>query len=278
MSIRAIAHVSRLRGGSQAQVMLANDGHKYAVKFQGNPQSTRVLANDYLAARMAQMIGLSAPEPVVIYVDVDVIRRHEIMFRLAGQEVPAFPGLQFGSRMIADEQVLDWLPQSMWDRVRNLDQFAGALAFDKWTCNADSRQVVFHKNRRQRKHTATFIDFGYCFNAAEWSFPDSPLRGTYPFNEVYEQIESWVDFEPWISHIEDCSASALQAIADEIPKEWYGSREELDRLLESLLKRRRRVRELIDEFRKSSRNPFPQWGGTDSAPAAAIETRVAAQA
>jgi len=28
--------------------MLADDGNKYVVKFQGNPQNTRVLANEYL--------------------------------------------------------------------------------------------------------------------------------------------------------------------------------------------------------------------------------------
>ncbi len=40
MYIKAIKHIRRLRGGSQAQLM---------AEFQGNPQTTRVLANDYLA-------------------------------------------------------------------------------------------------------------------------------------------------------------------------------------------------------------------------------------
>src|SRR6266568_129261 len=63
--------------------------------------------------------------------------------------------------------------------IKNMKEFAGILAFDKWTGNADGRQVVFHKKRSQRKYTAAFIDFGYCSNAGEWSFPDSPLRGAY---------------------------------------------------------------------------------------------------
>ena len=61
------------------------------------------------------------------------------------------------------------------------------LAFDKWTGNADGRQVVFHKEMRERKYTASFIDFGYCFNAGEWSFADAPLRGVYGLNDVYER-------------------------------------------------------------------------------------------
>ena len=38
MSIKAITHIRRLRGGSQAQLMVADDGREYVIKFQG--QST----------------------------------------------------------------------------------------------------------------------------------------------------------------------------------------------------------------------------------------------
>jgi hypothetical protein len=131
--------------------------------------------------------------------------------------------------------------------------------FDKWTGNADGRQVVFHKSRHQREYSATFIDFGYCFNAGEWSFHDSPLRGVYALNEVYERIESWDDFAPWLSRIERFPARDLQRAADDIPGEWYGEREELQCLLDCLLERRRMVRGLIEDFRTSVRNPFPDW-------------------
>ena len=63
MSFKAITHIRRLRGGSQAQLMVADDGHEYVIKFQGNPQTTRVLANEYLAARLARMIKLNVPSP-----------------------------------------------------------------------------------------------------------------------------------------------------------------------------------------------------------------------
>jgi len=54
VSINVVAHILPVRrGGSQARVMLADAGKRCVVKFQGNPQCTRVLANDYLACRMA---------------------------------------------------------------------------------------------------------------------------------------------------------------------------------------------------------------------------------
>ena len=145
MSIKAIKNISQVRGGSQARIMLANDGKKYVVKFMGNPQSTRVLANEYLACRLARMIGLSVPEPVIILVDEETIREQQITFTLAGRAVAACPGLQFGSLVVTDEEVWDWPRHSMFRQVQNRAEFAGILAFDKWTGNAvppDGRQVL----------------------------------------------------------------------------------------------------------------------------------------
>ena len=258
MSINAVANISQVRGGSQARIMSGDDGKKYVVKFMGNPQCTRVLANDYLASRLARLIGLSVPEPVIILVDEKTILKQKITFTLAGRSVAVRPGLQFGSALVTGE-ILDWLPRTMLGRIRNLREFAGLLAFDKWTGNADGRQVVFHKDMRERKYTASFIDFGYSFNAGEWSFPDAPLRGVYGLNDVYVQIQSWDDFAPWLARIERFPAKALQRIANEIPSEWYGERAELQRLLDCLLERRSRFRQLIEDFRTSSRNPFPNW-------------------
>jgi hypothetical protein len=52
------------------------------------------------------------------------------------------------------------------------------------------------------------------------------------------------------------------AAAGEVPPEWYGGDlTEMEALVEKLLLRRSRIRELIEEFGKSDRNPFPKWGG-----------------
>ena len=124
------------------------------------------------------------PDPAIIQVDAETIRRYDISFQVAGGEIVPPAGLQFGSRLIVDEEVHDWLPTFWLGKIGNVGEFAGMLAFDKWTGNADGRQVVFHKRCSQRKYTAAFIDFGYCFNAAKWSFPDFPLRGAYARQEM----------------------------------------------------------------------------------------------
>ena len=127
MFITAVAQLSLLRGGSQARIMLADDGRRYVVKFQGNPQCTRVLANDYLACRMARMIGLTVPEPAIVQVEEKTIQEQQITFTLAARSLAARPGLQFGSKVVTGE-VWEWPSVSMLGHVRNLREFAGLLA------------------------------------------------------------------------------------------------------------------------------------------------------
>ena len=264
MAIQAVQHIRRMRGGAQSHLMRCADGHYYVVKFQNNPQHTKILVNDWLGTRLAEKIGLAVPAVDVIDVTSWLIEHsQDLRIELCGRKTMVTPGPSFGSRYVVspdDGQVHDYLPESMIGRVRNLNHFAGMLALDKWTCNADGRQAAFWKRSKERKFTASFIDQGYCFNAGEWSFPDAPLRGVFARNDVYVGITGWNSFEPWLSRIESFRESSLRSLVDQIPPEWYGSAvDDLDRLLCQLQERRSLVRDLVISFKNSSRNPFPNW-------------------
>lgn len=253
-----------MRGGAQGHLMRCSDGQFYVVKFRNNPQHTRVLANELLATRLAERVGLPVPMTEVVEVrDWLVEHTAELNIQLAHGTIRCQAGLQFGSRYVVsplEGQVFDYLPVEMLSRVRNLESFAGMLALDKWTGNANGRQAAFWRKSREKKYTASFIDQGYCFNAGEWTFPDYPLRGVYANNQVYEQVTGWESFEPWISHIEKMNDDVLWNLAGEIPPEWYGGEwDALEELVKALLKRREIVRELIEAFRTSGRRPFPAW-------------------
>ena len=137
------------------------------------------------------------------------------------------------------------------------------LAVDKWTGNCNGRQAVFERRHRERKYRAMFIDQGYCFNAGEWTFPDPPLRGVFARNTVYANVTGWESFEPWLGRVERFGEETLGKIAEQVPPEWYGGDVSvMERLMETMVGRRSRVRELIVSFRESNREPFPNWGRT----------------
>jgi len=245
--------------------MLGADGNPYVVKFQNNPQHLRVLANEFLASRIAKASGLAAPEVELIEVTEWLVENTaELEIDLGRSKVKCKPGLQFGSRFVGGlmpGQVVDFLPVEKLGDVTNLAEFAGILALDKWTGNCNGRQAVFTRKQRERRYRAVFIDFGYCFHAGSWEFEDAPLRGVYYRNDVYRQITGWESFEPWLTRLEQMDAETLWNAAGEVPPEWYGGDlSDMEALVEKLLARRSRIRELIEGFRDSDRRPFPNWG------------------
>jgi hypothetical protein len=246
--------------------MLGADGHLYVVKFQNNPQHTRVLANEFLVSRLALALGLSAPEVELVEVSSWLVENTpELEIDLGRARMRCLPGLQFGSRFVGGlmpGQVVDYLPEEQLVEVRNLGEFAGILALDKWTANANGRQAVFARKQRERRYRAVFIDFGYCFHAGEWRFEDAPLRGVYYRSDVYREVRGWESFEPWLTRLETLAADTVWEAANEIPPEWFGGDiGEMEALVEKLLARRNRIRELIEGFGKSERRPFPRWEG-----------------
>ena len=266
MAVQAVQAIRRMRGGAQSQLMLCADGNLWVVKFKNNPQGLRVLANELIATKLAEAIGLPVPATDVVDVSAWLIGHSpEMWVDLGrGERAACEAGLAFGSQFVGGltpGQVVDYLPEELLAEVRNLHEFAGMLCVDKWTGNSNGRQAVFVRKPRERKYRAVFIDQGYCFHANEWRFPDSPLRGVYPTNRVYESVTGWDDFEPWMTRIEEMPAETLWSIAESVPPEWYGGNPvELEQLMETMLKRRGRVREWITGFRESSRQPFPHWG------------------
>jgi len=196
--------------------------------------------------------------------------------------------------------VHDFLPDEQLLSVKNLADFLGVLVLDKWTCNTNGRQAIFFRDPGDAPregtsgtsagtqaagvtsanspgrdstdgaatgayttggYTTMMIDFGFCFNAGEWDFPDAPLRGLYTRHRVYQNVRGMDAFEPWLARLEtQITGRVLGEEAAQIPPEWYGGDWcALEQLIERLERRRERVRELIFSARNSGRDPFPNW-------------------
>ncbi len=261
----ALFQVHRMRGGAQSHLMFCQDGGFYVVKFQNNPQHVRILANEMLATRLADFLGLPVPECAEVEVSQELLERApELYFEGLEGRTPCAAGRHFGSRLPVDptrEPLYDFVPDQTLSLVANKSAFAGMLAFDQWTCNTDSRQAVFYRAAGpEARYRALMVDQGFCFNDGEWSFPDSPLRGLYPRTVVYEEVIGWESFEPWLTTLREMDWRVAEELASAIPLAWYeGHDEALTRLMEALERRRRRLPELLDAVRRCGKNPFPNW-------------------
>ena len=73
----AVQQIRRMRGGAQAHLMRCDDAGYYVVKFQNNPQGTRILANELLGTRLAARMGLPVPAIAIVEVREDLIAQTE---------------------------------------------------------------------------------------------------------------------------------------------------------------------------------------------------------
>jgi hypothetical protein len=258
-----------MRGGSQSHFMRCSDENYYVVKFQNNPQHCRILVNELLGTKLAELMELPTTAVAIIEVAEDLIRltpdlHIELPWSPIRERAPVQPGLQFGSRYPGNPHhltVLDFLPDKQVSSMRNLDDFMGMLVFDLWTCNTDGRQVIFGRQEVGTPYQGWMIDQGFCFNGGEWNFPDKPRRNLYDRKVVYEQIRGIESFEPWLARLEsEKIGRVLLAIAKAIPPEWYEfDYESLQSLLVRLDSRRTKVRELLWSARKTFPHFFPNW-------------------
>ena len=268
--------IRKMRGGTQAHLVRASDGHCYVVKFVNNPQHRRILVNELISAVLIEHLGIASPRVKLIETTAEFLAANpHVHIQLRSQKVLPAPGLHLGSRYPGDPAqvaVYDLLPDPILKAVENQSHFAGVLAFDKWVSNADARQSIFFRAKLKdwipgsAAHSlkmgfvAQMIDNGFVFDGPDWTFGDSAIQGLYFRPTVYRNIRGFADFEPWLSRIVHFPEEVIDRAVKAIPPAWLAGEEEaLDVLLARLWKRRARVPDLIEASRKGRSDPFPAW-------------------
>lgn len=277
MPVLARRPLRRMRGGAQSFLIEGADGHHYVVKFLDNPQHRRVLVNEYAASILLSHLQIAQPETRIIELTEDFLREFpEIYIQLGSSRREVSPGWHFGSRFPGNpisQAVYDILPDALMKKVANPEDFLGVLAFDKWAGNADSRQAIFFRarlaefrpnspaNPLQVGFVAQMMDHGYLFDGPNWEFRDAPMFGLFFRPIVYQSVRGLNDFDPWLERIRHFPEELMDRILRETPPSWLpgDDRDQLTRLLESLLRRRSRVADLIESCTRGRVNPFPNW-------------------
>lgn len=276
MPVDARRFIRKMRGGAQAHLLEADDGNFYIVKFQNNPQHRKILVNELIASEILSHLQVTAPECRIVRVSPEFLERNpEVHIQTGTRRVAVEPGWHFGSRYPGNPDTMaiyDFVPDALLQQVANQEQFRAVLVFDRWVSNADGRQSVFFRAQlrdwlaqpgvppRKLGFVALMIDHGFAFNGPHWDLPESAVMGLYPRKVVYAGVRSLEDFEPWLSRVATFPAEVLDKALGKIPPEWIGEEDDsLERLLDALLRRRKRVEDLILDCRKAPGSPFPNW-------------------
>lgn len=276
MPIRARRHLRKMRGGAQAHLVECEDGGFYVVKYISNPQHRRILPNEWIASVILKHLQIAAPDTAIIDIPQDFILEFpESSIQLGTRVIAPDPGWHFGSKFPGDPARMatyDFVPDQLLSQVHNLRDFLGILAFDKWMGNSDARQAIFFRAQisewlpgaeahpRKMGFIAFMIDHGYVFNGPHWDFISSPVQGLYPRKMVYNAVRSLNDFQPWVDRIVHFPEHVIDQAVRQIPPQWTpGEEAQLEKLLEALQLRRKRVPDLIADARLSKANPFANW-------------------
>ena len=176
MPTQDVQHIRRMRGGCAESSHALRRQQLLRRDVPEQPSAHPSIGQRRLGTRLAEVISLPVPVAVAEVEDVHpwlIEHSPELRIEPCGRQTMITSGPSFGSRYAVpptEGEVYDYLLEAMTRRVRNLSNFAGILASDKWTCNADGRQAAFWKRRGERKFTASLIDQGYCFNAGNGVF------------------------------------------------------------------------------------------------------------
>jgi hypothetical protein len=276
MPVHALRHIRKMRGGAQAHLIQTEDGF-YVVKFRNNPQHRRILINELVCSVFLDYLQLHAPKTAVVCLGEDFLRGNpEICIQLGAARIAVPAGWHFGSQYPGDPDriaVYDFLPDALLREVANLSDFLGVLVFDKWIANADGRQSIFYRaavsrwsaargsQRPRPGFVARMIDHGFALNGPYWDLPDSPLQGLYHRHLVYEGVRSLDDFQPWLDRIVHFPEEVVDEAYKQVPRTWLeeGEEDALESVLENLLKRRKRVPDLLLDCRNARVAAFPNW-------------------
>jgi len=124
-----------MRDGAQSHLLEACDGRFYIVKFQNNPRHRRILVNEPVSSVFLHYLQISGADAVVIEVTDSFLRENPaVTIALGARNIPVAPGWQFGSLYPGNRArvaVYDFVPDAVLDKVRNLEDFLGALVVEK---------------------------------------------------------------------------------------------------------------------------------------------------
>lgn len=135
-------------------LVTCSDKKVYVVKFPGNPETERVLVNEYVCYRLAKLLILPIIDASVAYVDKDVFSKFQVDGRVKPKEGYAFASLYVKTANNLNTPELLTLAKNKVDAIK-------ILIFDLLVANTDRHQGNLFYDHKYKKilifdHTHVF--------------------------------------------------------------------------------------------------------------------------
>jgi hypothetical protein len=256
MNVHALSHIKSIgQGWTLPHLFYCDDGLKYVVKLMNNRQGMGVLANEFIAFRLAKLLNLPAAEYKIVYISRNLVEMFPTLKRLDVPEGPHI-GCLFAEQGITLNHKVDL------SACKNIKTMAGMIVFDHWIKNWDRHVTganhLFLKDTKQ----LLLIDHSNAFCGPEWDTKElKEHAGTIevywgPFYEVFiPYIDGSDPFEPYLSELEALDRRELEHAVKGLPKQWQISSRMLETLIEFLYRRKNLVRGALLQLQ----DKFPIW-------------------
>lgn len=238
-------------GSTIPYVVWCNDGNRYVVKFPGNPQGTKSLTNEYIASRMAKLLGL----PIMDFSLIKV--KKENYSDDMKQEMDSISGTAFGT--IYDDKLLTVLNPDEIIKSSNRNDAIKILIFDMVMGNYDRNQGNLMVNSSTKK--IIMIDHTHIFGLGtiwdQYQLPryiDMPfeIEKLHPYNytNLIESINYNTEFynvlKDFCHLVKTISVSDIMSIMEDIPNDWHINNKEKELLTQYIITRFGRINEILE--------------------------------
>jgi hypothetical protein len=247
--LSANKYIRKMKGGSQSNLVRANDGRYYVVKMTDNPGGPNVLANEHMGSLIAEAVGLPVAEAKGISLSDSFIDSHpDLWFGLRSGVRRPNSGVHFGSLLVGQtsgaERPTEYIGPSRVNMITNREAFLGMYLLDVWANHQDRRQAILRRTSNDAQEVF-FIDHGHMFGGPEWNFKENPSSTLHSEMAVYANLWQDEQIASWISRFQAIVPEVLTSVAHSMPSQWYKG--EIAELIGRLAERLANLPELIQE-------------------------------
>jgi len=213
-----------MRGGSQANLVLADDGCFYVVKVQDNLQGPNLLFNESAGYELYRSFGLKTPNWQTLQLSESFIEKNRAFWiHDLHDSRPPKPGLCFGSQFLGLEGIrtLEILPARSHKLIQNRADFWLAWVIDACAEHADNRQALFTEDTNSLLY-ATFLDHGSMFRGADGKSRHNIRASRYLDHRIYPDLTLMQQREIE-SHFANLDTEALLERIKALPEAWKTS-------------------------------------------------------